>query len=309
MLVKLRMPAPRRILVLVNPAAGRGGARRLVPAIASLFHKHSLAAEFVEPQDAADLARRAAAGAALHNTILVMGGDGTFQLVVRATLGTGTLLGILPVGGGNDVAVALGIPKDPIAAAAAFLSGAPRTMDVLRARCSDGRSAVYLGGGGIGLDAAAARLASGRFSRWPGAARYVASALWAFKGFVAPCVEVELDGARILVGEPLLLAVVTNTPAYGAGLRIAPEANINDGLLDITLVGDLNLLRVLEAFPVLLRTGDLRWPEVKRFRGRRVALRTELPSPFHGDGEILGETPVEIDVLEGAIQVIAPQHV
>ena len=303
------MPAPRRILVLVNPAAGRGRAHRFIPAIASLFQKHGLAVEFITPQDAAELTRLASAGAALHEAILVMGGDGTFQHVVRSTLGSGVPLGILPVGGGNDVAAALGIPRDPIAAAAAFLSGAPRRMDVLRAQFSDGRAAGYLGGGGIGLDAAAARLASGRFARWPGAVRYFASALSALVEFIAPAVEVELDGTRILASaEPLLLAVVTNTPTYGAGIRIAPAAKIDDGLLDVTFVGDLNWTRVLEAFPVLLRTGDLRWPEVMRSRGRRVVLRTERSAPFHGDGEILGETPVEISVLPGAINVIAPRQ-
>ena len=303
------MPAPRQILVLVNPAAGRGCARQFIPAIASLFRKRGVAVEFVTPQDATELAMQATLGAAHHDAILVMGGDGTFQHVVRSTLGSRTPLGILPVGGGNDVAAALGIPKDPIAAAAAFLGGTPRPMDVFRAQFSDGRAAVYLGGGGIGLDAAAARLASGRFSHWPGAARYFASALSAMVGFVAPAVEVELDGACILAhAEPMLLAVVTNTPTYGAGIRIAPEAKIDDGLLDVTLVSELSWARVLEAFPVLLRTGDLRWPEVKRFRGRRVVLRTKRPAPFHGDGEILGETPVEISVLTGAINVIAPRQ-
>ena len=303
------MPAPRRILVLVNPAAGRGRTLRFIPAIASLFQKHGVAAEFVAPQNATGLADCAAGGIAHHEAILVLGGDGTFQHVVRSTLGSGVPLGILPVGGGNDVAAAFGIPKDPIAAAAAFLGGTPQPMDVLRAQFSDGHAAVYLGGGGIGLDAAAARLASGRFARWPGAARYFASALWALKGFLAPAVEVELDDMCILVSaEPMLLAVVTNTPTYGAGLRIAPEAKTDDGLLDVTLVGQLKWTRVLEAFPVLLRTGDLRWPEVKRFRGRRVVLRTEHPASFHGDGEILGETPVEISVLPGAINVIAPKQ-
>ena len=300
------MLALRRILVLVNPAAGRGRARQFIPAITSLFQKHGVVADVVTPQNATELADCASRGIVHHDAILVVGGDGTFQHVVRSTLGSGIPLGILPAGGGNDVAAALGIPRDPVAAAAAFLRGALRPMDVLRARFSDGHTAVYLGGGGIGLDAAAAQLASGRFSRWPGAARYFASALSALKGFVAPAVEVELDGTPILTpAEPMLLAVVTNTPTYGAGLHIAPEASVDDGLLNVTLVGELSCTRVLEAFPVLLLTGDLRWPELRRFRGRRVVLRTERPAPFHGDGEILGETPVEITVLPRAIAVIA----
>jgi len=126
------MPVLRRILVLVNPAAGRGRAHRFIPAIASLFQKHGVAAEFISPQNATELAMQVTLGAAHDDAILVMGGDGTFQHIARSALGSGTPLGILPVGGGNDVAAALGIPKDPIAAAAAFLGGTPRPMDVLR---------------------------------------------------------------------------------------------------------------------------------------------------------------------------------
>ena len=88
------MPVLRRILVLVNPAAGRGRAHRFIPAIASLFQKHGVAAEFVSPQNATDLAGLATVGASLHDAILVMGGDGTFQHVARSALGSGTPLGM-----------------------------------------------------------------------------------------------------------------------------------------------------------------------------------------------------------------------
>jgi len=302
------MPALRRILVLVNPTAGRGRISQSLPSVLSLIEERAIQVECIAPDNVVELARIARDQVSSHDAILVAGGDGTFQQVVRATLGSSVPLGIVPLGGGNDVAAALGIPRDPIAAAATFLAAAPRPVDILRARFSDGRDAIYVGGGGIGLDAAAARLASGRFSRLPGALRYFASALWALQGFVAPLTNVELDGKPILPSsEPLLLAAVTNTATYGAGLRIAPGAQIDDGLLDVTLVGKLGLLRVLEAFPILLRTGDLHWPEVTRVRGRNVVLRTQGPTPFHGDGEILGETPVEIEVLPGAISVIAPR--
>jgi len=302
------MPPLRRILVLVNPAAGRRGRlSQFLPSILSLIEKQAIQVECVAPDNLDELARTARARGSSQDAILVVGGDGTFQQVVRATLGSSLPLGIVPLGGGNDVAAALGIPRDPVAAAAAFLAAAPRPVDVLRARFSDGRHAVYVGGGGIGLDAAAARLASGHFSHLPGALRYFASALWALKGFVAPLARVELDGKPVLPAyQPVLLAVVTNTPVYGAGLRIAPAAAMDDGLLDATLVGPLSWLRVLEAFPILLCSGDLRWPEVTRLRGRKVILHTRHRTPFHGDGEILGETPVEIEVLPGAIRVMAP---
>ncbi len=103
-----------------------------------------------------------------------------------------------------------------------------------------------------------------------------------------------------------MFAAVANTPTYGAGVKIAPTAEIDDGQLDLVLVGELAWTRLLEVIPVILRTGDVRLPEIRRFRARRVVLRTDRPALFHGDGEVLGEAPVEIENLPGAICVTAP---
>jgi len=180
-------------------------------------------------------------------------------------------------------------------------------MDVLRARFADGKTAIYLGGGGLGLDAEAAALASTRFRSLPGAARYIAAALWAFADFQPLHLEAELDGKRV-VSDPqgLLFAAVCNTPTYGAGVRIAPEARLDDGWLDVVLVRQLSWLRLVEAIPLLLQSGELRWPEIRRNRGRHVVLRMDRPAAFHGDGEILGQSPVEIEVLPGVLRVVAP---
>jgi diacylglycerol kinase (ATP) len=180
-------------------------------------------------------------------------------------------------------------------------------MDVLRARFADGHAAVYVGGGGLGLDAEAAGLANGKFRRLPGAARYVAGALWALATFEPFSVEVALDSQRV-AGEsgPVIFAAVANTPTYGAGVKIAPMAETDDGLLDLVLVGNLPWTRLIELIPVILRTGDIRAPEVRRFRARRVRLQTNRPALFHGDGEVLGEAPVEVENLPGAIRVLAP---
>jgi len=91
-------------------------------------------------------------------------------------------------------------------------------------------------------------------------------------------------------------------------VRIAPEARLDDGWLDVVLVRQLSWLRLVEAIPLLLQSGDLRWPEIRRYRARHVVLRTDRPAPFHGDGEILGQSPVEIEVLPGVLRVVAPAH-
>ncbi len=179
-------------------------------------------------------------------------------------------------------------------------------MDVPRARFGGGGIQVYGGVGGMGLDTDAAQGASGKFRRLPGAARYIAGALWALGKFQPFQLQLELDGQPVSVRGPVMLAAVANTPTYGAGVRIAPAAEIDDGLLDVVVVSELSWLPILEMIPQLLRTGDARRPELQRFRARRVALRTDRPAPFHGDGEILGATPVEIENLPRAVRVVAP---
>ena len=306
------MRTPPKTLILVNPAAGRGRALRAQPHVADYLRLQGHVAEFAQSQSAEDFERRAAeAAAAGYARIVALGGDGTFQCLVRATLGAPVALGFFPAGGGNDIAAALGIPKDPVAAAYVFLRSQSRPMDVLRARFAMGKTRIYMGGGGLGLDAEAARLANGKFRGLPGAARYVAGALWALANFQPFHLEGELDGERVLAtSAPLMIAAASNTPTYGAGIKIAPAAEIDDGLLDITLVAQMSWMRLVEAIPPILRTGDLRWPEIRRFRARRVILRVDRPEMFHGDGELLGElTPgmsLEIENLPGAIRVVAP---
>jgi len=305
-----KMDAREKILVLVNPAAGRGRSLRAQPRVAAYLSHQGCKADFVCSQSSADFERRAAEGvAAGYHAIVALGGDGTFQHLVKATLGAEVVLGLLPTGSGNDVAAGLGIPNDEVAAAHAFLRSPPRPIDVLQARFSGGNTSVYVGGGGLGLDAEAARLARGKFRHLPGAARYVTSALWALADFQPLRVEVESDGKRVTQGsEPLLFAAAVNTPTYGAGIQIAPEAEMDDGLLDLVLVRQLAWTRLLELIPVMLQTGAVREPEIQRFRARRVLLRADRPARFHGDGEVLGEAPVEIENLPGAIRVAAPKR-
>ena len=301
------MDTREKILVLVNPTAGRGRSLQAQRQVADYLARRGCKADFIRSQSSEDFEQRAAAGvAAGYRTIVALGGDGTFQHLVKATLGADVELGFFPAGGGNDIAAGLGLPVDPVAAAHAFLHSRPRPVDILRARFSNGRSSVYVGGGGLGLDAEAARYASGKFRRLPGAARYIAAALWAMATFQPFRVQGEIDGEPFAPPEPLMLAAVANTPTYGAGIKIAPTAEMDDGLLDLVLVRQLSWTRLLEIIPVILRTGDVRGPEIQRFRARHVRLRADRPVLFHGDGEVLGNAPVEIEDLPGAIRVVAP---
>src|SRR6266436_2577606 len=296
------------VTVFVNSVAGGGRARSCLSPIQKLFESFHVDAQFVMSNCAADL-ESSAQDAILQGrqALIALGGDGTFQALANAAWGADVILGVLPVGGGNDFATALGLPADALTATEAILCGHPRFVDLVRVRTAEGRTRLYAGGGGIGLDAEAARFASGAYRRFPGRTRYIASALRALAGFTPLEVHVEFSGSDIVPHKGnALLAAVLNTPTYGAGLRLAPGAALDDGVLNVVLIEDIGTLGVLRLLPRLMGCGELRTSRVKRWKARSVRLTTRKPCEFHGDGEILGSTPVEIEVVPGAIQVLAP---
>ena len=159
----------------------------------------------------------------------------------------------------------------------------------------------------MGLDAEAARYAGGAFRRLPGRIRYIASALRALVGFVPIEVRIEFLESDLPACEArVLLAAALNSPTYGAGLRLAPDATLHDGSLHIVLIEEIGTLGILRLLPRLMGSGELRTNRVKRWKASKVRITTPTPSVFHGDGEILGSTPVEIEVVPRAVRILAP---
>jgi YegS/Rv2252/BmrU family lipid kinase len=296
------------VAVFFNPAAGGGRAGFHLAQIRKLFDSFQVHSQFVRTNSAAELESSAQNAISQKCRVLMaMGGDGTFQTLANAAFGAEVLLGVLPVGGGNDFAAALGLPDDPIKSAKAVLQGTPRFVDLVRVRTAEGRTRLYVGGGGIGLDARAVHFASGAYRRLPGRWRYIASALRALVGFVPLEVRVDFPGSDLIPHEAkVLLAAVLNSPTYGGGLRLAPGATVDDGSLHVVLIEDIGVFEVLRLLPRLIGSGELRTSRVKRWQASKVGLTTRKPSGFHGDGEILGSTPVEIELVPRAIQVLAP---
>jgi diacylglycerol kinase (ATP) len=296
------------VTVFVNSVAGGGRARFYLAKIQKLFESFDVHAQFVMTRSAVELESSAQNAISRgQNALFAMGGDGTFQALANAAFGADVLLGVLPVGGGNDFAAALGLPGDPMKSAEAVLRGTPCFLDLVRVRTGEGRTRLYVGGGGIGLDARAMHYSSGPYRRLPGRWRYIASALRALVGFVPLDVRVDFPGSDFISHEAkVLLAAVLNSPTYGAGLRLAPGATLNDGSLHVVLIDDIGAFEILQQLPRLMGSGELRTSCVKRWQVRKVRLTTQNPTVFHGDGEILGSTPVEIEVVPRAIQVLAP---
>ena len=292
----------RRTLLLVNPTAGGGRARQAKRQVTGYLCSHGAAFHVVESRSAEHLEELAAvAEAAGYSHLAILGGDGAFHYALNGSFGRSIVLAFFPCGNGNDIAMGLGIPTDAVAAVHEFLRRRPKRVDVLRTRCSGGRQRIFIGAGGLGLDAEAARLVHGQFRRWPGVARYIGAAFWALARFEPLLLRATFDD--LAWQGRVLIAAVANSPSYGAGVKIAPTARMDDGWMDITIADDLPWTRIVEAILPLLRDGDLRWPEIHRFRARRARFETDRGILMHGDGELLGETPAEIEVLPGAVQI------
>jgi len=267
-------------------------------------------AEFRSAQSSAEFVQvaRDEAGTG-RERIFALGGDGTFQALLNAVAGSKDVsIGVLPAGGGNDLAAALELPLDPVKAAGAILTrGEAIPLDAARVRTADGAERLYMGGGGIGLDAEAARFANGAYRKMRGRSRYLLSAVRALWGFRGIGVRVSMEGAgqSFLQGTALVLGIL-NTPSYGGGLRIAPEASLSDGRLDLVLLETLGVLEIASMLPRLAVSGEIRTERIQRHCVTRARIETERPCAFHADGEIIGMTPVEIMVVPEVIRVWRP---
>jgi diacylglycerol kinase (ATP) len=297
------MPA----LVIVNPVAGNGRARRAASRLAAACHAAGATLSTTSaPGHAAELA--AAAAAAGFGRVIAVGGEGTIQEVANGLLGAAAAmpLGIVPGGNGNDLARALGLPRDPLAALALALHGAPRPMDVGIAR-GGGRDRAFVDAAGIGFDAGiAARMAGARAWWQRGRPGYLLTTLDELRRYRNARVRIVLDG-----GEPtehrILFAAIANGAWYGGGMQIAPGATVDDGALDVCLVGDLSRFAALGQLPGLYRGAHVRHPAVTTMHVRSIELASiDDDVPVHLDGEPFGSLPLRIEVRPAALQVVMP---
>jgi diacylglycerol kinase (ATP) len=294
--------------VFVNPTAGRGTAGRKLAGVREAFARWKYSVKIAESVSVEEF-RCGVRGAVREGcgTLIALGGDGTLQLLVGEVVGRDVQVGVIPAGGGNDFATALGIAKNVERAVEVIVRGKTRLVDLVRVRNANGLNAFYLGGGGIGIDAEALQYANGRFAKWTGRLRYLASAIAALRGFRGLQVEAEFPGSDLpKVKKLVLLAGVLNTPTLGGGLRLAPEAALDDGLLEVVMIEMLRKREVATLIPRLLVTGELKTKRVVRMRAAKIRLATKKETDFQGDGELLGKTPVEIENLHRTLRVLAP---
>ena len=252
--------------------------------------------------DAAATSRLAAQAVQRGDDVLaVFGGDGTVHLAAQAVAGTATALAVVPGGSGNDLAAALGLPADPVAAAGhvadALRSGRRRRIDV--GQVAGG--ACFVTVLCTGFDASVNARANAM--RWPaGPRRYDLAVLAELAALNPRPVQVQADGS--VVELEAILVAVGNGPRYGGGLRICPDATLADGLLDVIAIAAVSRRRLLRVFPSVRAGAHVREPEVTVLRGATVRIDGDPGWPVFADGEPQGTLPVNLHCEAGALTVV-----
>jgi diacylglycerol kinase (ATP) len=291
----------RQFTAVVNPAAGGSTgaaallrvARPLREAGAELETEYSRSLAHAQ-----DLARRAGERG---RVVLAVGGDGIAGGIGGALSGTGTVLGLIPAGRGNDFARALDLPADPAALAGILLHGTPRAVDTIEVQSAVHRGTVVLGSVYAGVDALANRHANNaRLLR--GAASYYVGGLRAVTTWRPVSYRVTVDGQDL--AHRGYTVVVANSAYYGSGRAIAPAARVDDGLLDIVLIREAPR-RLFFALMNELPTGaHVNRPEVRVLRGREIRIEADRPVPYGADGEVEATLPVTVRVRPGDLAVL-----
>lgn len=300
---------------LVNPSSGGGAAPEAVVPVARLLR--DAGAEVAVTYSPGPNAMRAQVEAALErgDVVVSVGGDGMLSSLAGLVSVGGGVLGVLPAGRGNDFARMLDLPTTPAEQAALLLSGRTRQVDLIRWGDRLVAGSVY-----AGVDARAAEVVDR--TRWlPGRVQYPYAALRSLATYAPARYRVRVDDVEQEYAAATV--VVANSAYYGKGMRIAPAAVLDDGLLDVVVIEAASRLALMRALPTVYDGSHVDLPEVHVLRGRRVELRAEhggrggpgrRPVPVGGDGEPLGvlpglglgDPPTVAEVVPAALTVLAP---
>jgi len=296
------MEAKSSLLLIVNLIAGQGRCKEVFPKVKVELDKRRIPYDLHytnEPMEAVDVAKIGLDAG--FSTIVAMGGDGTVNEVANGLRGSEASLGVIPAGTGNDFIRMLGIPADPIQSLDTLLNGVPRIMDL--GQVGDDR--CFVNGLGIGLDAQVARDVL-KMERLRGAPAYLSAAIreiFQFKAFPVTLTttdeEFEMD---------CLSLGVANGIFAGGGFKLAPNASIDDGLIDLSAVGDYPIPERLLRLPRVRAGKHLSWKKVTYRQATDVTVSSPKRLIAHVDGEpyrLPGET-FTVRALPNALRVLVP---
>lgn len=283
--------------LIVNPASGGGKALRVLPEVERAFDELRMVMRVERTRSLVHGVDLALDAVETGETPVVLSGDGLIGAIGGAMAGGQTPLAIVPGGRGNDLARGLGIPEDPRLAVESIAAGHQVQLDV-----GEANGERFLGIASVGFDSDANRIAND--SRLGGRMVYAWAALRALAGWrperfslIESGVQTRFTGYTV---------AVANNGYYGAGMRMAPDANPCDGQLDVVTVGEVSRVRFLLHLPKVFRGSHVNGKEVKSWRTSSIEIRATRPMTVYADGDPLTELPARIRILPGALPLIVP---
>jgi diacylglycerol kinase (ATP) len=289
-----------KLIILFNPAAGRGQSRQALAAALDVLRRGGVRTEIRESRSTEHLLELARQAREEEPDLVVSaGGDGTHHHVLNGLVGSEIPLGLIPLGTGNDFAKGIGVPRHAGAAAATLLQGKSRRIDVARAG-----HLVYGGMAGVGFDAMVARYVNERAPRARGRLAYFQAILHCLRLYRPQPLVIQSEGFSYS-GE-VMFAVIGNGSLYGGGFKLTPHARVDDGLLDVCLVPAIPKLELLRWAPRAYQGKHLAHPRIAYFQTRQIALTSPARLELFGDGEFMQELPATIEVAPRSLRVVVP---
>ncbi|MFC9997065.1 diacylglycerol/lipid kinase family protein [Nocardia sp. NPDC127526] len=308
------MKTIRSIALVTNPHSGQGKGEQVGLAAGALFAERGIQVAEIRGDSAAHteaLLREALADPGSRpDAVVSAGGDGLTCVALQALVGMDTPLGLVPGGTGNDLAREVGVPEDTAAAVDVVLGGRTRTIDLGTVETEGAKAPMWFATvTGTGLDARVTLRANGL--TWPkGPMRYTVAALIELMGKLAVPYRIELHGSPdhadgTVIEVPAVMVAVGNTRTYGGGMLITPDAVIDDGMLDLTVVGAMSRLEMLRLLPALSSGKRIEHPATVQYRASRIEL-TAPGAPATADGDPAGTLPATFRAHARALEVLVP---
>jgi diacylglycerol kinase (ATP) len=290
-----------KIQLLVNPAAGGGKGERLFPhLLAQIKDLCPSANGFLSrnPQEALTVVQQVLREGC--DCLVVGGGDGTVHSVLPALVNHPAALGVIPIGGANDLARNWNIPLDFREAVGVLRKGQPRAVDLI---ATD--SGCYIAGaGGVGLDVAVIERAQVWRRRWKGILPFFLAVPLEFLRYRSPRVSIRAGDWQY--SGPAWQVLFTKIPRYAMVIRIVSNVKMDDGLMGICVAPSTPKFRLLARLPLFPFLGFPSLPAVRIAKASSLTIESSPPLSFHGDGDIIGQTPVSLRVLPQALKVMMP---
>lgn len=302
---------------IVNPTAKNGYSMKIWNELERMLNNKNVSytVYFTEfPGHAGELAKKIADSlAGAPGLIVVVGGDGTLHEAVNGVIGRENIkIADIPAGSGNDFSRGLQLPLEPAEALEGILrkvNNPPFLMDVGKVITGALKVHYFVNNFGAGFDAAIAYKVNrsklkkffNRFSL--GTIVYVYSLISVAMTLKKARVQLTIDDKRFEFKDTWLVNV-SNHPFIGGGMKLAPDAVVNDGLLDITVIHQISRIKLLLLFVTVFWGGHKKFKEVSVFRGKNITIRSSEKMVLHADGEYIGETPAEVCLLPGKLAVV-----